>query len=162
MTPIHLSLYKGRPRSKGVSTRRQQPPHSVRNACNGSMREARRAGTYAATSATAQSSKLTPEKTTGFVGVVPNSRDSIHLLNAKEPSVPSATPARARSSVLMRTPRRTSEAQRGCENPSPHQPGARSQCHTYTNFLGALIHRTRNQRVNPERCKQQGEARKSR
>ena len=82
----------------------------MRNACNGSMREARRAGTYAATSATVQSSKLTPEKTAGFVGVVPNSRDSIHLLNAKEPSVPSATPARASSSVLVRTPRRTSEA----------------------------------------------------
>lgn len=39
--------------------------------------------------------------------VAPKSRDSIHLLNAKEPSVPSATPARARRSVFVRTPRRT-------------------------------------------------------
>jgi hypothetical protein len=48
---------------------------------------------YAATNATAQRSKLTPEKTTGFVDVVPNSRDAIHLLKAEEPSVPIATPA---------------------------------------------------------------------
>src|SRR6202166_4938534 len=88
----------------------ENQPHSVRNACNGSMREARRAGKYAATSATTQSSKLTPEKTAGVVGGVPKSRDSIHLLNAKEPTVPSATPARASRSVEVRTPRRTSEA----------------------------------------------------
>ncbi len=50
-----------------------------------------------------------PRRPPGSSGVVPNSRDSIHLLNAKEPSVPSATPARARP-------------QRPCENPSPHQP----------------------------------------
>ena len=72
------------------------------------MREARRAGTYAATNATAQRSKLTPEKTAESVGVVPNSRDSIPLLNAKEPSVPSATPARASRSVFVRTSRCTS------------------------------------------------------
>ena len=55
-----------------------------------------------------------------------------------------------------------SESQRLCENASLHQPGARSQRHTYTNFFSALIHRIRNQRVNPERCKQQREPRKSR
>lgn len=83
--------------------------YSVRNACIGSMREARRAGPYAATNATAVRRKITPEKTVGSVGVVPNSRDSIHLLNTKEPSVPSATPARVSRRVLVRTSRCTSQ-----------------------------------------------------
>jgi hypothetical protein len=38
-----------------------------------------------------------PKKTARSVAVVANSRDSIHLLNAKEPSVPNGTPARASS-----------------------------------------------------------------
>src|ERR1700739_4046277 len=79
--------------------------YSVRSARIGSMREARRAGKYAAVNATAQSSKLTPEKTTGFVGVVPNSREAIHLLSTKEPSVPRATPASASHSVFASTSR---------------------------------------------------------
>jgi hypothetical protein len=100
-------MRRGENRSGGICGFACQP-HSVRNARNGSMREARRAGTYAAINATAQKSKPTPEKTTGSVGVVPNSKDSIHLLSTKEPSVPSATPARASRSVVARTPRRTS------------------------------------------------------
>ena len=74
----------------------------------------------------------------GFVGVVPKSSDSIHLLVAKEPSVPSATHGESKS-------------QRPCENPSLHKPGVRSppppQRHPYANFFSALIHRIRNQRV---------------
>ena len=47
--------------------RRARHRYSVRNASIGSMREARRAGAYAAANATAQRRKITPEKTAGFV-----------------------------------------------------------------------------------------------
>jgi hypothetical protein len=52
-----------------------------------------------------ESSKLTPEKTAGFVDVLPKSRDPIKSLNAKNQSVPSAAPASAGRRVLARTPR---------------------------------------------------------
>jgi hypothetical protein len=73
-------------------------PYSVRNARIGSMREARRAGTYPATKATEHRSRMTPEKTAGSVRVVPKSKDSIHLLRVKEPIVPKATPVRVAAS----------------------------------------------------------------
>lgn len=81
--------------------------YSVRRACSGSMREASRAGTYAATRATAQRSRLTPVSTHGLVGVIPKSRDVIDLLIANDPRIPNPAPATASHSVLARTARRT-------------------------------------------------------
>ena len=78
-----------------------------RNATMGSMREARYAGTYPATSATAANKPAMPAKVTGSVGAVPNSSDAIILATAIDPTKPTAIPASASLSVLPSTPAST-------------------------------------------------------
>jgi hypothetical protein len=93
--------------NRGLPNFLSRHPQSVRKARIGSKREARRDGTYATVNATRHNSRLTPEKTGGFVGIVPNSRDAIHRLSANDPREPSAAPEIVSNSVLARTPRCT-------------------------------------------------------
>src|ERR1700722_10305656 len=62
----------------------KDPCQLQRRATIGSMREARRAGRYPATNATATSSRIMPANVSGSVGLVPNSSDVISAATAND------------------------------------------------------------------------------
>src|SRR5206468_12228133 len=71
----------------------------LRRAIIGSMRDARRAGMYPATSAIQASSRTMPANVAGSVGSVPKSSEAIHLATANDATVPTAIPSNASRSV---------------------------------------------------------------
>src|ERR1700680_5077510 len=73
--------------------------HSYRKATSGSTREARRAGTAHAASATAIRSAETETYANRLLAAVPNRRLAINLVAPKAPARPNPTPASARTTL---------------------------------------------------------------